>query len=287
MADEPHVDPPGQPSALPDVRPGSAGGDPTAPAGAEPSAPGAVPAVLASPERRAPYWFLAVVTVVSLALDLVSKAWAMGAFEGSRKSDPHQIVVIKGFMSLIYAKNKGGAWGLLQNENESLRRPFFLIVSVVAIVFIVSLYRRLAPGQSALKWGLPLVLGGALGNLIDRIRYGFVVDFVDNYVKWGGEVRHWPTYNVADIAICIGVGLMAIDMFTPRRKRKAVAASAGGEPGSPGALDPASSGSGALVAADVAGGIATLEPIAPAASGGATSPGAGLPEAPTPGEGAS
>jgi signal peptidase II len=124
-------------------------------------------------------------------------------------------------VNFIFAKNRGGAWGLLQNETESLRRPFFLIVSVAAIVFIVSLYRKLQRGQTALKWGLPLVLGGALGNLVDRIRYGYVVDFIDIFVRMGDGVEHWPTFNVADISICVGVGLMAIDMFTSRQPRRA------------------------------------------------------------------
>src|SRR5262249_6305384 len=74
------------------------------------------------------------------------------------------------------------------------------------------------PHQYALRWGLPLVLGGALGNVFDRIRYGYVIDFVDVHIMWHGKDRHWPTFNVADIAICIGVGLMAIDMFTSKRQ---------------------------------------------------------------------
>jgi signal peptidase II len=238
--------------------------------------------------RAAPYWFLGVVTLISLGLDLVTKEWAMGAFEGARKSVPHQIVVVKGFLSLIYAKNKGGAWGLLQNENESLRRPFFLIVSVVAIVFIVSLYRRLAPGQSALKWGLPLVLGGALGNLIDRVRYGYVVDFIDNYLTWGGVERHWPTYNVADISICIGVGLMAIDMFTPRRKSQpAIAASLTLAGDAPLPLGPAVEGGAPLVAAEAAVPAAALEPLGIAPRSAEHAAGDGSSTAPPAGEGAS
>ena len=106
---------------------------------------------------------------------------------------------------------------MLQDEPESIRRPFFLGVSVVAIVFIVSLYRRLQASQTALRWGLPLVLGGALGNLINRVQYNFVVDFIDAYANIGSQEHHWPTFNVADVAICVGVGLMAIDMFTTRR----------------------------------------------------------------------
>ena len=131
-------------------------------------------------------------------------------------------------VSLTYARNKGGAWGLLQEESESVRRPFFFGISLLAVIFIVSLYRRLTPEQTALKWGLPLVLGGALGNLINRIQYSHVIDFIDVYAKWGGENHHWPTFNIADVAIVAGVGLMAIDMFTSR-KPKAVAPAASAE----------------------------------------------------------
>ena len=176
--------------------------------------------------RSASYTFLVVVTVVNLVADLWSKSWAKDLLENKPPDQQKFQVVDRLFdkisVAFTYAENKGGAWGLLQNETEALRRPFFLIVSVAAIVFIVSLYRKLQKGQLALKWGLPLVLGGALGNLVDRIRYGFVVDFIDVYVHKGGAApdSHWPTFNVADVAICVGVGLMAIDMFTSRKKRK-------------------------------------------------------------------
>jgi signal peptidase II len=162
------------------------------------------------------YVFLIVVTLVNLVADLWSKWWAKSHFEAVRPKGERRVVVIEDVMNFIFAKNRGGAWGLLQDETEALRRPFFLIVSVAAIVFIVSLYRKLQPGQTALKWGLPLVLGGALGNLVDRIRYGYVVDFIDVYMSVDGKVRHWPTFNVADVSICVGVALMAIDMFTSR-----------------------------------------------------------------------
>ena len=63
------------------------------------------------------------------------------------------------------------------------------------------------------------MLGGALGNLVDRIRYSHVIDFIHAHTKWGGRDHSWPTFNVADIAICVGVGLMAIDMFARQAKR--------------------------------------------------------------------
>jgi signal peptidase II len=183
-----------------------------------PSVVGRLPASLGGGpsyiDRRSPsYVFLAVVSVVSLVADIATKAWAAKRLEGY----PGSIPVWKGHLAFVLAKNKGGAWGLLQTASESVRRPFFLLVSVAAIAFIVTLYRKLAPRQTALKWGLPLVLGGALGNVFDRIRYGSVIDFIDFHITSGGRDHHWPTFNVADIAICVGVGLMAVDMFTSKR----------------------------------------------------------------------
>jgi signal peptidase II len=168
--------------------------------------------VIADYGRPSPsYVFLLLVSLSTLAADVGSKAWAEHHLDGY----PGMVEVWKNHLALILARNRGGAWGLLQSTSENVRRPFFLLVSVAAIAFIMTLYRRLQPNQRALQWGLPLVLGGALGNVFDRIRYGHVIDFIDAHV---GE-RHWPTFNVADIAICVGVGLMAIDMFTSKRTK--------------------------------------------------------------------
>ena len=195
---------------------------------------GAAPPALPKPS----YLFLAIVSAVSLGLDLWTKGWAVKNLDKPFE----RVEVIHGYLSLVLAHNRGGAWGLLQNQSENVRRPFFVLVSVVAIAFIMSLYRKLAPSQTALKWGLPLVLGGALGNLVDRIRYGHVIDFIDMYAGEGGGLDrlidkvfgpireyHWPTYNIADIAIVVGVGLMAIDMFTSRKTEKQKKALSEGE----------------------------------------------------------
>jgi lipoprotein signal peptidase len=159
------------------------------------------------------YVFLAVVALISLVADVGTKLWAERTLDGY----PGYIEVWPDHIAFVLAKNKGGAWGLLQGTHENIRRPFFLLVSAAAIAFIVALYRKLQPHQRALKWGLPLVLGGALGNVYDRIRYGHVIDFIDFHMVWQGRDHHWPTFNVADIAICVGVALMAIDMFGARR----------------------------------------------------------------------
>ncbi|EYF07974.1 signal peptidase II [Chondromyces apiculatus] len=156
------------------------------------------------------YPFLVIVSVLTLAADLGSKAWAKDRLGPPRPYAERKLEVIKNHLNLIYAENPGGAFGLFQDENESLRRPLFVLISVLAVVVIVWLYRKTHPWQWTLKWGLPLVLGGALGNLVDRIRYGVVVDFIQVHVT---KSYTWPTFNVADIAIVVGVGLMFVDMF--------------------------------------------------------------------------
>ncbi len=208
----------------------------------ESGAPQAVEGSAPVKPYRPPYLFLGVVSIVTLAADLGSKYWAVNNLGPHKFHD-----VAPGWLRFVLAHNPGGAWGLLHEESSSIRVPFFILVSVVAIAFIVSLYRKLAPDQAALRWGLPLVLGGALGNLIDRIRYQHVIDFIDMYTLPGttmdraitaipafirvklfgpgvGLGYHWPTYNIADIAIVVGVVLMAVDMFQSRKAEKKAAA---------------------------------------------------------------
>jgi signal peptidase II len=184
---------------------------------------------LAAPGERPSYLFLGVLAGISFVADVGSKLWA----ERTLVANPGFIEVVPNHLAFVLAKNKGGAWGILQGTSEHIRRPFFLLVSLAAVIFILTLYRRLQPKQYALQWGLPLVLGGALGNVFDRVRYGHVIDFIDYRSQWvqdmndffvrikiaQGSTDHWPTFNIADVAICIGVGLMAVDMFTaPRRE---------------------------------------------------------------------
>ncbi|HWZ92400.1 MAG TPA: signal peptidase II [Polyangiaceae bacterium] len=166
-----------------------------------------------------------------LAADVASKTWALATLTGLNQGT---MLVIPGHLDLRLVHNKGGAWGLLENASEGVRLPFFLIVSIVAVAFILSLYRKVRPDQHALRWALPLVLGGALGNASDRIVRVGVVDFIDYRANWVlgmnrvlGKVApdwvgvsHWPIFNVADVAICVGVALMAIDMLTNKRGQK-------------------------------------------------------------------
>ncbi|WP_437961055.1 signal peptidase II [Sorangium sp. So ce119] len=193
------------------------------------------------PGERASLTFMAIVAVVSCAADLATKAWAHARLAGfdAKRSGAKVFTVIPDHLDFIFAQNPGGAWSFLRGLPDGLRRPFFLFVSAAAIVFIVSIYRRVHRDQTAMKWGLSLALGGAMGNLVDRIRYGWVIDFIDVYVSRGGQEFHWPTFNVADIAIVAGVILMSSDMIASARSAPApdagggAARPAGGDAGPP------------------------------------------------------
>jgi signal peptidase II len=193
------------------------------PPGAEAVAPPEKPAATSSappaPAYHPSYLFLAFLSLFVLVADLGSKWWAVKALEKEGFRLPAK-EIIKGRLAFVLARNPGGAWGMLHDQPEKIRKPFFVIVSVIAVVVIVGMFRKLDPKQRALKWGLPLVLGGALGNLVDRIRYSQVIDFID-VVYWTHKIRgplHWPTFNVADIAICVGVLLMAVDFLFPHKR---------------------------------------------------------------------
>jgi signal peptidase II len=177
--------------------------------------PASVPAAGPAPS----FVFLVVVSVIVLVSDLWTKWWAVQNLEKDGFRLPAK-EIIKGRLQFVLARNPGGAWGMFHDQPEKIRKPFFVIVSIVAVAVIVGMFRKLDPKQRALKWGLPLVLGGALGNLVDRVRYGQVIDFID-VVYWkkpNGIEMHWPTFNVADIAICIGVILMAVDFLFPHKR---------------------------------------------------------------------
>ncbi|NVM22158.1 MAG: signal peptidase II [Desulfobacterales bacterium] len=112
--------------------------------------------------------------------------------------------VIPGFFSLTHIRNTGGAFGLFAGKATWVRTLFFLAVSLLALGIIFSLYTKIAPGKPLVAAALAMVFGGALGNLIDRFRFGEVVDFLDFHIG----AAHWPAFNVADSAISVGVGVL-------------------------------------------------------------------------------
>lgn len=117
------------------------------------------------------------------------------------------VPVIPGIFDLTLVRNPGGVFGLMRDLSEGVRSAIFTFVPAAVIVAIAVYAWRLPPSQRLTRAALALVLGGATGNLIDRIRLGHVIDFLDVY--W--RDHHWPAFNIADSAICIGVGLMLFE----------------------------------------------------------------------------
>jgi len=155
------------------------------------------------------YLFLVTVAIPLIVLDQATKLIIVQTM-ALHSTFP----VIRNFFDIVHARNQGAAFGVLRDS--SIRLPFLIGVSLLAAVIIVIVFRKLRPDQKLSAWGLSLVLSGAVGNLIDRVRFGEVVDFLN--VHW--YEHYWPAFNVADSAICIGVGLLAIDMILEERRKK-------------------------------------------------------------------
>jgi signal peptidase II len=144
-----------------------------------------------------------IIPAVVIALDLWTKALVL---QRIRLHDA--IEVIPGFFQLVHVRNTGAAFGLGANAASKFV-PILLNVGAIAVFCVVVVYAlRSAVTDRLLQTGLHLILGGAIGNLLDRFRFGYVVDFLDVYV---GR-HHWPAFNVADSAICIGIALLFLDM---------------------------------------------------------------------------
>ena len=113
--------------------------------------------------------------------------------------------VIPNFFNLTYIRNTGAAFGLLSKAPESFRIPFFIIIPLVALTVIVLVFKKTHETELLMITSLSLILGGAVGNFIDRLRFNYVIDFLDFH--WFYKY-HWPAFNVADSAIVVGVGLL-------------------------------------------------------------------------------
>ncbi len=122
--------------------------------------------------------------------------------------------VIDGFFSLVYVMNPGAAFGFLAGTPEIFRYLFFIGVTVLAILLIIYYISKSKSQDVLMVISLTLIFGGAVGNLIDRIRFGAVVDFLDFYIG----VWHWPAFNVADSAISVGAALMIWEMLVSRKR---------------------------------------------------------------------
>jgi signal peptidase II len=195
---------------------------------------GSDPGSEAAGERKK--WILfAIVSVLSLLADQITKIWARASLPVvplraggatcvipddivSRTCVGHPVTVIDKFWEWRLSMNPGSAFGLFSSQTGA--RIGLSVVGIAAVFGMLWMLRKARPDQRILHWALALVAGGAVGNLIDRIYYGVVTDFV----LWKYETHEWPVFNVADIVLVVGVGLMFIDIQKEGRREKALKA---------------------------------------------------------------
>lgn len=159
--------------------------------------------------RLAPWYALALLLVL---LDQLSKYWVSASFAYG------EVRAVTGFFNLVLTHNQGAAFSFLATAG-GWQRGLFIVIALVAIVVIAVLLARHA-AEKLFCFALALILGGAIGNVIDRIALGYVVDFLDFYVAgW-----HWPAFNLADSAITVGAVLLVADSLRPGGAGRARAA---------------------------------------------------------------
>ncbi len=142
------------------------------------------------------YTKLAVISGLIIIFDQITKVLILKNLPLHRS-----ITVIPGFFSITHIHNPGGAFGFMANQSSSVRNLLFLLLSSLAVCVIFYFYKNTPRTHPFLASGFALIFGGAIGNLIDRIRFGKVVDFLDFYIG----TYHWPAFNVADSAITVGM----------------------------------------------------------------------------------
>jgi signal peptidase II len=150
------------------------------------------------------YIKLVVFAGIIVLLDQFTKALVIGYIP------LHQTIpVIRGFFDITHIHNPGGAFGLMANLSPALRSIIFLFISSLAVGLIFYFYNKTPPNYPWLAAAFALIFGGAIGNLIDRLRFGVVIDFLDLYI---GNL-HWPAFNVADSAISVGIGIFVFHLL--------------------------------------------------------------------------
>lgn len=148
-------------------------------------------------------------SAVAFILDLLSKYIVTQNFE------LYESVNILPIFNLTYARNTGAAFSFLA-DHSGWQKYFFIVLAIVISAVLVSFLKKNSANQKLQNSAYALIIGGALANMVDRAYNGFVVDFFDFY--W--QDWHYPVFNVADIAICIGAGLLALDAFKNSEKKK-------------------------------------------------------------------
>jgi signal peptidase II len=179
-------------------------------------------------------WLLfAVVALLCMGADQATKIWARDALPvhpancevpeamAARQCVGVAVSVVEDYWDWRLSMNHGSAFGLFSSQDGA--RIFLSVIGFLAVIGMMWMFTRSRADQNLLHWALALVVGGAVGNLIDRVYFGVVTDFV----LWRYKTKEWPVFNIADVALVVGVGLMFIDMTRESRREKKLAAQAG------------------------------------------------------------
>lgn len=165
------------------------------------------------------YKLLLTVTPLIVILDQLTKWWILQTLPLHTA-----ISVIPGFFDIVHVRNTGAAFGMFATSDQAFREPFFYLVAAVAVFVLAGLFRKMTPQDKVMPWVVALVAGGLVGNLIDRLRFGNVVDFLSfhwrdavadwNLLGWAINFRwEWPSFNVADSAITAAMMVLIFNML--------------------------------------------------------------------------
>ncbi len=169
------------------------------------------------------------VSLISLVLDQITKIWARASLpvHPTGCQVPEDIIVhkcmgvpvtvIDGFWDWRLSMNPGSAFGLFGGLGPNVTRIFLSLIGIIAVIGMWYMLKKSRPDQRILHWALAFVAGGAVGNLIDRIYFSVVTDFV----LWKYKTHEWPVFNIADVVLVVGVGLMFIDIQKENKREKA------------------------------------------------------------------
>ena len=158
------------------------------------------------------YIFFIILVPFWVIFDQMTKSWATSRLKGS------PIEIIENFFTLRYATNRGAAWGMFGNFHEDIRIPFFYLITIIATAVLIFFVRKVKADKILMPIALASIAGGMYGNFIDRVYVKFVVDFID----WHYYTSHWPTFNIADVAISIGMGFIILDWIVNREEYKEI-----------------------------------------------------------------
>jgi signal peptidase II len=147
--------------------------------------------------------FFIITALAVVIIDQLSKIAVAGSIRYYES-----VPIIDGLLSLVHVRNRGMAFGLMNRPDDQLSSYFFVAATVIAIILLILWFKSLKGGSRMLIFGLSLIVGGAIGNLIDRLRLKEVVDFIDFFI---GKY-HWPAFNLADSAISVGVFWVVINV---------------------------------------------------------------------------